>query len=225
MGQTLQARTLEWASFPSSRGSSWPRDRIWISCIAGRLFSVWAPGKPYVNISKSTSDDTHSYNHCAVGAEPQSGVWLSETAGTAGRHAPLSSGISQSLLKFISIELVILSNHLILCRPLLLPSIFPSIKVFFQRVSSSHQVAKVLELQHINPSNEYSGLISFRIDGLDLLAVQGTQTSSAVWQFQSIHSSALSLLYGPTLPSVHDYWKDHSFDYANFCQQSDVSAF
>ena len=127
---TLQARTLEWVSFPSSRGSSWPRDRIQISCIAGRLFSVWAPGKPYVNISKSISDYTHSYIHCAVDAEPQSGVWLSETAGTAARHAPLSSGISQSLLKFMSIELVILSNHLILCRPLLLPSVFPSIRVF-----------------------------------------------------------------------------------------------
>ena len=64
----------------------------------------------------------------------------------------------------------------------------------------------------INPSNEYSGLISFRIDWLDLLAVQGTLKSSPSPQFKSIHSSALSFLYGPTLTSILDYWKNHSFD-------------
>ena len=59
----------------------------------------------------------------------------------------------------------------------------------------------------ISPSNEYSGLISFRMDWLDLLAVQGTQESSPAPQFKSINSSVLSLLYGPTLTSIHDYWK------------------
>ena len=92
---------------------------------------------------------------------------------------PVIPGVtnSRSLLKLMSTESVITFNHLILCHPLLLTfSIFPSIRVFlFKWVSSSHQVAKVLEfqLQH-QSSNEYSGLISFRMDWLDLLAVQGT---------------------------------------------------
>ena len=64
----------------------------------------------------------------------------------------------------------------------------------------------------ISPSNEYSRLISFRIDVFDRLAVQGTQRSSPTPQFESIHSSVLSLLYGPTRMSVHDYWKNYSFD-------------
>ena len=74
----------------------------------------------------------------------------------------------------------------------------------------------------ISPSNEYSGLISFRIDWFDLLAVHDSQESSLTPQFKSIDSSALRFLYGPTLTSVHDYWENHSFDYtAVLCQQSD----
>ena len=66
---------------------------------------------------------------------------------------------------------------------------------------------------HISPSNEYSGLISFRMDWLDLLGVQGTlKESSPIPQFKSINSSALSFLYSPTLTSIHDYWKNHSLD-------------
>ena len=64
----------------------------------------------------------------------------------------------------------------------------------------------------INPSNEYSGLIFFRMDWLDLLAVQGTLKTSPTPQFKSIHSSALSFLYSPTLTPIHDYWKNHSID-------------
>ena len=93
----------------------------------------------------------------------------------------------------------------------------------FQWVGSLHQVAKVLELQFsINPSNEYSGLISFRVD---LLAVQGTLKS--LLQHHSWKASVFwhCLLYGPTLTSIYDYWKNHSFDYMDLCQQSDVSAF
>jgi len=70
----------------------------------------------------------------------------------------------------------------------------------------------------ISPSNEYSGLISFRIDWFDLLAVQGTQKSSPAPQFKSINSLALSFLYGPTLTFIHDYWKNHSFDYTDLCR-------
>ena len=89
-----------------------------------------------------------------------------------------------------------------------------------------HQVAKVLELQlqlSISPSSEYSGLISFRIEWLDILAVQGTLKS--LLQLKSIDLLARSLLYGSTLTSVPDYWKNHSFDYLDLCPQSDVSDF
>ena len=71
-------------------------------------------------------------------------------------------------------------------------------------------------------SNEYSELISFRINWFDLLAVQGTQESSPAPQFKSINSLVLSLHYGSTLTSVHDYWKNHSFDYMDLCFQNDV---
>ena len=78
----------------------------------------------------------------------------------------------------------------------------------------------------LSSCTEYSGLISSRIDWFDLLVVQGTrQESSAAPQFESINSLALSLLYGPTLTSVHAYQKNHSFDYPDLCQQSDVSVF
>ena len=98
------------------------------------------------------------------------------TPWTAACQASLSITNSWSLLKLMFIESVIPSNHLILCHPLfLLPSIFPSIRVFssHQVFLSSHQVAKVWSFS-ISPSNEYSRLISFRMDWLDLLAVQGT---------------------------------------------------
>ena len=77
----------------------------------------------------------------------------------------------------------------------------------------------------ISPSNECSELISFRIDWVDLPAVQGTFKSSSATHLESINSLALSLHYGPTVTSVHDYWKNHSFDYTDLCQQSDVSTF
>ena len=87
-------------------------------------------------------------------------------------------------------------------------------------------LSKVLGLQLRHPSfNEYSGLISFRIDWFDLLAVQGTQESSPTPQLKSINSLAFSLLYGPTLTSVEDYWKNHSFDYTDLCWKNDASAF
>ena len=77
----------------------------------------------------------------------------------------------------------------------------------------------------ISPCREYSGLISFRIDWVDLLIVQGILKSSPKPQFESINSSAFSLLYGPTLTSIHDCWKNHSFDFTDLCRQSDVSTF
>ena len=83
----------------------------------------------------------------------------------------------------------------------------------FQCVGSSHQVTKVLEFFSISPSHEYSGLISFRMDWLDLPAIQGTLESLLQHHSsKSISSSSLSFLYSPTLTSIHDYWKNHSFD-------------
>ena len=136
-------------------------------------------------------------------------VQLFVTPWTAGCQAFLSISNSRSLLKLMSIESVMPSNHLILCHPLLLPSIFPSIRVFSNESVHSIRWPKYCSFSFsINPSNEYSGLISFRMDWLDLLAVQGTFKS----QFKCINSSALSFLYSLTLTSIHDYWKNHSLD-------------
>ena len=104
-------------------------------------------------------------------------VWLFVTPWTVARQVSLSITISWSLLKLMSIELVMPSNHLILCHPLLiLPSIFPSIRVFSNESVLHIRWSKYWSFS-ISPSNGYSGLISFRIDGFDLLAVQGTLKS------------------------------------------------
>ena len=123
---------------------------------------------------------------------------------------------SQSLLRLKSIELVRTSNHFILYCPLLLPpSIFPSIRVFSNESVLHIRWPKYWSFSFsISPSNEYSGLISFKIDLFDLLALQGTLKS-----LLQHHSSKASVLQGsaffivhPTLTSMHDYWKNHSFD-------------
>ena len=145
----------------------------------------------------------------------------------------LSFTISQSLLKVMSIELVKLSNHLNFCHPLfLLPSIFPSLRVF-----SNESALHIRRLKYwsfsftISPSNENSGLISFRTDWFDLLAVQPRDSlkSSPAPQFESINSSVLSLLMvqlshpylttGKTIALTTD--KNHM----DLCQQSDIFAF
>ena len=106
------------------------------------------------------------------------------------------------------------SNHLILCRALLLlPSIIPSIRVFSSESALSIRWPKYWSFSfNVSPSNEYPGLISFRMDWLDLLAVQGTLKSSPTPQFKSINSLALSFLHSSTLTSIHDHWKNHSLD-------------
>ena len=162
-------------------------------------------------------------------------VQLFVTPRTAAHQASLSFTTSWSLLRFMSIESVMSFNHLILyCPLLLLSSIFPSIRVFsnsqfFAQSGSSGSFLIVSSSggQSIgtSASNEYSELISLRIDQFDLLAVLGTQESSPSPQFESISSSALSLLYGPTLTSIHDYWKNRRFNYKDLCWQHDVSVF
>ena len=146
---------------------------------------------------------------------------------TAAHQATLFITIPQRLLKFISIESVKLSNYLILCcLILLLTSVFPSIRVFSNESALHIRWTRYWSFSFsISPSNKYSGLIAFRIDWFDLLAVQGSLknlSSTTIWKHQFF---GLSLLYGTTLTSVHDYWKNHSFDYMDLCQQSDVSVF
>ena len=120
---------------------------------------------------------------------------------------------SRHLLKLLSFGLVMPSNHLILCHPLLLlPSIFPSIRGFSNESVLCIRWPKYWSFNFsISLSNEYSGLISFRMDWLDPLAVQGT-LKSLFQQFKSINSLALSFLYSPTLTSIYDHWKNHSLD-------------
>ena len=133
------------------------------------------------------------------------------TPWTAAHQASLSITNSQSSLRLMSIESVMPSSHLILCRPLLLlPSIFPSSRVFSNESALHLRWPKYWSFSfNISPSNEYSELISFRIECLDLLAVQGTLKSL---QHHSSKAMVLSFLYSPTLTSICDYWKNHSLD-------------
>ena len=130
-------------------------------------------------------------------------MFYSATSWTAARQASLSFTISRSLPRFMSIALVMLSNHLILCcLLLLLPSLFPSIRVFSNESALCIRVPKYWSFSFSHsPSNECSGLISFRMNWLDLLADQGTLKNLLQHHSSKASiSSALSLLYGPTLP-------------------------
>ena len=141
-------------------------------------------------------------------------VQLFATPWTAVRQASLSNTNSQSLLRLMSTQSVIPSNHLILCRPLLLPpSIFPSIRIFSNESVLHIRWPKYWSFSFsVSPSNEYSGLISFRMDWLDPCSPRDSQESPPTPQFKSINSLAFSFLYSPTLTSIHGSWKNQSFD-------------
>ena len=142
-------------------------------------------------------------------------VQLFATPWTSAHHASLSITNSQSLLILMSIEPVMPSNHLILFHLLLLlPSIFPRIRIFSNESALCIRWPKYWSFSfNISPSNEYSGLIYFRMDWLDLLAVQETLKSLLKTpQFKRINSSVPSFHYNPTLTSIHDYWVSHSLD-------------
>ena len=143
----------------------------------------------------------HSLSHVQFFATP----W------TTASQASLSITKSRSLLKLMSIELVMTSSHLILYHPLLLlHSIFPSIRIFSYESVLHIRWPKDWSFSFSSrPPHEYLGLISFRIDWFDLLAVQ---ESSPTPQLKSISSSVCNFLKCPTLTSIHDYWKNHSFD-------------
>ena len=140
-------------------------------------------------------------------------VWLFVTPWTAAHQASLSSTNCWNLPKPMSIESVMPSNHLILyCPLLLLPSIFPTIRIFSNESALRISWPKYWSFSfNISPSHEHPGLISFRMDWLDLLA-RDSQESSPTPQFKSINSSVLSFLHSPTLTSIHDHWKNHSLD-------------
>ena len=140
-------------------------------------------------------------------------VWLFATPWIAACQASLSITNSWSLHKLMSIESVMPSNHLILCHSLLLPSIFPSIRVFSNESALCIRRPKYWSFGFsISPSNEDPGLIFFRMDWLDLLAVQGTLKS--LLQHHSSKASILlcSAFFISNSHTIHDYWKNHSLD-------------
>ena len=161
---TLQARILACIAIPFSGRSSWPRDRTWVCCIAGRFFTVCATREAY------------SHAFVVVVVQSLSCVWLFTIPWTAACQASLSFTISQSLLKLMSIESVMPSNHPILCRLLLLlPSIFFSIRVFSNESALCIRWPKFWSFSFsISSFGEFSRLISIKIDWFDLPAVQGT---------------------------------------------------
>ena len=170
----------------------------WSDLAAAASIFVWRipwTEEPHGLQYGSQRDTTEQLTHISLSSvQSLSHVQLFPTPWTAASQASLSITNSWRLLKFMSIELVMPSNHLILCHPRLLPSIFPSIRIF---------------------SNESVVWNSSR----------DSQESSSTPQFKSINFGGLRLLYGPTLASIHDYWKDHSLDYMDLCWQSDIFAF
>ena len=151
--------------------------------------------------------------------------WLLVTPWTVAHQASLSITVTCSLLRLMAIELMMPSNHLILCCPLLLlPSIFLSIRVYSNESTLGIRWPEYWSFSFsISAFNEYLGLISFRIDWFDLLAVQGLSrvfSRTTVQKHQSF-SAQPSLCFN----WKNDYWKNHSFGYMHFCWQSYVSAF
>ena len=160
------------------------------------------------------NESFNTYSLVSVSVQLLSHVWLFVTLWTTAHQASLSITNSWSLPKLKSIESVIPSNHLILGHPLLLlPSIFPSIRILSNESALCIRWPKYWSFSfNISPSNEHPGLISFRMDWLDLLAVQGTLKSPPTPQFKNINSLVLSFLYSPTLTSIHEHCKNHSLD-------------
>ena len=173
----LQARILEWVAIPFSSRSSQPGDQTQVSHITGRFFTSWATRVSigYILFSEPSAGSKEYLSSVQL----LSRVRLFATPWTAAPQASLSITNSRSSLKLMCIESVIPSSHLILCHPLLLlPPIPPSIRVFSSESALYIRWPKYWTFSFsISPSNEYSGLISFKIDWLDLLAVQGTLQS------------------------------------------------
>ena len=175
-------------------------------------FVFWCLFKKSQNVSIFWNETYNSFSSVQF-SHSVSRVRLFATPWIAAYQASLSITNSRSSLRLTYIESVMPSSHLIICRSLLfLPLITPSIRVFSSESTLRMRWPKYWSFSFsIIPSKEMPGLISFRMDWLDLLAVQGT-LESLLQQFQSINSSVLSLLHSPTLTSIHDHRKNHSLD-------------
>ena len=141
-------------------------------------------------------------------------VWLFATPWAATHQASLSFTVSRSLLRLMSIESGMPSNHLILCHPLLLlPLIFPNTRVFSNKSGL-----------HIRwPKYWPASVLPMNIQGWFPLGLTGLiSLSKGLSRVFSSNYSVLSLLYGPSIMSVHDYWKNYNLEYIDLCQQSDV---
>ena len=210
-------------AFQALQEHVWPCFSTPFPWVPQSFFSPFTPRQSVLLTLKSMDRLYHRGSQFSS-VQSLSRVQLSATPWIAARQAFLSITNSRSLLKLMSIKSVMPSNHLILCRPLLLlPPIPPSIRVFSNESTLRMRWPTYWSFSFsISPSNEHPGLISIRMDWLDLLAVQGSQESSPTPQFKSINSSVLSFLHSPTLTSIHDHWKNHSLDYMDLCWQSNV---
>ena len=150
---------------------------------------------------------------CFSSVQLLSRVQLFATPWTAIRQASLSITNSQSLPNLMSIESVMPSNHLILCRPLLLlPSVFPSIRVFSSESALCIRWPKYWSFSFTQDWFEHPGLIPSGWTVGSPCSSRDSQQSSPTPQFKSINSSGLSFVYSSTLTSIHNYWKNHSLD-------------
>ena len=153
------------------------------------------------------------YHHRVIVVQSLNHIWFFVTPCTAAFQASLSFIMAQNLFKIMSIDLVMPSNHLILCCPLLLlPSIFLSIRVFSIELIL-HIRWQVLELHVHHQCLQWISRVDFLKDWLasSPCTPKDSQETSPTLQFKSINSSVLSFIYGPTITSIHDYWKNHSF--------------
>ena len=177
-------------------------------------YSLWGQKELDTTEHQHTHTHTIRVNCIVVVVQSLNHVQLFATPWTAACQASLSFTIFPSLLKLMSVESVRPSNHLVFCPPLLLPSVFPSIRRFSNESALHLRWPKYWSFSFsISPSNEYSELISFRMDWLDLVAVQGTLKS--LFQHHSSKASTLwhsAFFMVQTLTSIHDHWKNHSFD-------------
>ena len=182
-----------------------------------RIFNWWYSFQVLVRFSEpNVLNNIFQISVQFSSVQSLSRVRLFATPWITACQASLSITNTQSSPKLMCIESVMPSSHLILCRPLLLlPSIFLSIRVFSNESALRIRWPKYWSFSFkISPANEHPGWISFRMDWLDLIAIQGTLKSLFLLtlQFKSINSSVLSFLYSPTLTSIHDYWRNHSLD-------------
>ena len=195
-------------------------EKHWSRCVVEYVVTFYSFHKPFLSLS----DLMNAKYQMLLLFFSLSVVSNSATPWTTACQALLSFTIPQSLLKLMSMELAMPSNHLV--HPLSSTSPLASSLVqhqsLFQWVSSSHQVTKVLELQH--HSFQWIFRVNFLEDGLvgSPCSPGDSQESSPTPQFKSINSSALSFLYGSALTCIHDYWNTHTFDYMDFCWQNNI---